>query len=194
MGKLPTTGRSTREPERHQHDPAAIVRESDRPAISRSRELERGGRNRLRIASIPDIRVDLRGAHTGQLAGHTLRGFKAFGEDRAGCRGDVGIGHRLASPAVDVGQLLKSGFGRPDARPAATTTPKAKATTTASRSGTVRIVAVGDTMIGSDFPSPILNSALTRDASPAKILGPRLARLLRAALLSLGDVAEPGDG
>ncbi len=44
--------------------------------------------------------------------------------------------------------------------------------------GAYRIVAVGDTMIGSDFPSPILNPVLTRDVRPSKILGPRLARIL----------------
>ncbi|MEQ8701163.1 MAG: hypothetical protein RLT05_31955, partial [Bauldia litoralis] len=64
------------------------------------------------------------------------------------------------------------------AEPAAAPAPKdrGRVTTTAATGGTYRIVAVGDTMIGSDFPSPILYSPLTRDASPAKILGPTLAR------------------
>ncbi|MEQ8695125.1 MAG: CapA family protein, partial [Bauldia litoralis] len=55
---------------------------------------------------------------------------------------------------------------------------KVRATPVAAKGGTYRIVAVGDTMIGSDFPSPILYAPLTRDAAPAKILGPTLARLL----------------
>ncbi len=48
-----------------------------------------------------------------------------------------------------------------------------------SRTGTYRIVGVGDVMIGSNFPTPILNPKLTRNVDPKAVLGARLARILK---------------
>ena len=57
--KLPTAAGSTREPEREQHHPAAIVGELHGLAVPGARERERRGRGSLRVAHSPEVGVDL---------------------------------------------------------------------------------------------------------------------------------------
>lgn len=46
---------------------------------------------------------------------------------------------------------------------------------------TYRIVGVGDTMMGSNFPQPIMPPGMTPGVNPAKIMGRRLIRIIRSA-------------
>lgn len=55
--------------------------------------------------------------------------------------------------------------------------------TAVSQSGTYRIIGVGDTMMGSDYPTPVFEARLTATADPATIIGRELA-----ALLKTGDI------
>lgn len=64
-----------------------------------------------------------------------------------------------------------------DHRPAAKAEPRATAVATSG--ATYRIVGVGDVMIGSNYPTPILNPALRPGVDPKKIIGARLARILK---------------
>jgi hypothetical protein len=59
VGKLPTAGSSTGEPEGDQHHPAAIVGEAHGLAVFGALELERHGRGALRVADSPEVGVDL---------------------------------------------------------------------------------------------------------------------------------------
>ena len=52
---------------------------------------------------------------------------------------------------------------------------------------TYRVIGVGDMMIGSDFPQPILHPKLTPDVDPARIVGAELAALLRAPDVTFGN-------
>ena len=52
---------------------------------------------------------------------------------------------------------------------------------------TYRVIGVGDIMIGSDFPQPILHPKLTPGVDPATIVGGELAALLRAPDVSFGN-------
>lgn len=48
------------------------------------------------------------------------------------------------------------------------------------QSGTYRIIGVGDTMMGSDYPTPVFEARLTAAADPATIIGRELAALLKS--------------
>lgn len=52
--------------------------------------------------------------------------------------------------------------------------------TAVSQSGTYRIIGVGDTMMGSDYPTPVFEPRLTATADPAIIIGRELAALLKS--------------
>ncbi|MHA1536377.1 MAG: CapA family protein, partial [Alphaproteobacteria bacterium] len=52
---------------------------------------------------------------------------------------------------------------------------------------TIRVIGVGDIMMGSDFPQPILHPKLIPGVDPASILGADLAALLRAPDVTFGN-------
>ncbi|MDH4228925.1 MAG: CapA family protein [Nitrospirota bacterium] len=64
--------------------------------------------------------------------------------------------------------------------------------------GNVRVIAVGDVMIGTAFPGPeYLNPAITPEATPADLLGPELAALLGGGDVVFGNLEGTlydGDG
>lgn len=51
-----------------------------------------------------------------------------------------------------------------------------------------RVVGVGDIMMGSDWPRPIMDSRVTPDADPAALLGPEIAGLFRGGDVVFGNV------
>ena len=58
----------------------------------------------------------------------------------------------------------------------------------ASAQGRVyKIIGVGDVMMGSDYPQPIMDPRVTPGADPAAMLGAPLARLLKEADVTFGN-------
>jgi len=51
-----------------------------------------------------------------------------------------------------------------------------------------KILGVGDVMMGSDYPQPIMDARVTPDADPARMIGPELARILRDADVTFGNM------
>jgi len=51
-----------------------------------------------------------------------------------------------------------------------------------------RVVGVGDMMMGSDYPNRILHPDMKPGVDPVKMLGPRLARLLKAPHVTFGNI------
>ncbi|MCW5771948.1 MAG: CapA family protein [Rhodospirillaceae bacterium] len=51
-----------------------------------------------------------------------------------------------------------------------------------------KIVGVGDVMLGSDYPGPVMDARVTPDADPARVLGPELARILKSADVTFGNM------
>ena len=51
-----------------------------------------------------------------------------------------------------------------------------------------RIVGVGDTMMGSNFPQPIMPPTLTPGASPSRVMGERLTRIIQRADVAFANV------
>nr|WP_281721760.1 CapA family protein [Nitrosomonas nitrosa] len=49
-----------------------------------------------------------------------------------------------------------------------------------AETGTYRIIGVGDTMMGSDYPAPVFDARLTANADPASIIGRELAAVLKS--------------
>lgn len=50
-----------------------------------------------------------------------------------------------------------------------------------------RIIGVGDIMMGSDWPTPIMDDRVTPDGDPAAVLGPEISRLFRAGDVVFGN-------
>ncbi|HYI49395.1 MAG TPA: CapA family protein [Allosphingosinicella sp.] len=51
-----------------------------------------------------------------------------------------------------------------------------------------RVVGVGDIMMGSDWPTPVMDSRITPNADPAELLGPEIAGLFRGGDVVFGNV------
>jgi Bacterial capsule synthesis protein PGA_cap len=56
-----------------------------------------------------------------------------------------------------------------------------------AESGSYRVIAVGDVMLGSNFPTPILHPKVTFGVKPAELIGEPLARLLRSGDVVFGN-------
>jgi len=50
-----------------------------------------------------------------------------------------------------------------------------------------RIIGVGDIMMGSDWPSPIMDARVTADGDPAAVLGPEISQLFRSSDVVFGN-------
>lgn len=50
-----------------------------------------------------------------------------------------------------------------------------------------KILGVGDVMMGSDYPQPLMDPRVTPDAAPAAMVGPELAKLLKEADVTFGN-------
>ena len=53
--------------------------------------------------------------------------------------------------------------------------------------GAYTVVGVGDTMLGSDWPTPIMDPRVTPDADPAAVLGPEISGLFHSANVVFGN-------
>jgi hypothetical protein len=53
---------------------------------------------------------------------------------------------------------------------------------------TYRIVGVGDIMMGSDYPTPVMDPRLTSTADPASLIGAGLARILKIGDVTFGNM------
>ena len=50
-----------------------------------------------------------------------------------------------------------------------------------------RVIGVGDIMMGSDWPTPIMDPRITPDADPAAVLGPEISQLFRSGDVVFGN-------
>lgn len=85
----------------------------------------------------------------------------------------------------------------PEAEPDAAAVPTPRAAPEAQEPPSVTIVAVGDIMMGSDFPTPLLHPALVPGAPAEAVLDDRLLEILRGADLAVGNMEGTlfdGDG
>jgi len=110
--------------------------------------------------------------------------------------GFLGIGVATAAFAVGTGRL-----GAPVATQsaAAVAIPEsgsptgyaAQATTAPNRRrarSSYRVIGVGDIMMGSDWPTPIMDARITPSSDPAALLGPEIAGLFRGGDVIFGNV------
>lgn len=63
----------------------------------------------------------------------------------------------------------------------------AEAQGTPAKAKTYRIIAVGDVMMGSDYPTPVLDRRIRPGADPATLIGAGLARLLKSGDVTFGN-------
>jgi poly-gamma-glutamate capsule biosynthesis protein CapA/YwtB (metallophosphatase superfamily) len=57
-----------------------------------------------------------------------------------------------------------------------------------AQSRTYKILGVGDVMMGSDYPQPIMDARVTPGGDPAHMIGPDLARILKSADVTFGNM------